>query len=385
MDQIEELLTRGVANIIPGKAELEKVLHSGKKLNVYCGFDVTAPHLHIGNGLPLRKLQQFVNLGHKVTFLIGDFTTLVGDTSDKNAERPIITEEDIDKNWQNYAAQAGKILDLSKVSVRRNSEWLDQLSIRDLIKLIHRFSLNDFNSRELIKLRLASGTSVNLAEVLYPVLQGYDSYFMDTDIQVGATDQTFNMQAGRALQKQLRHKDSFVMSFEFLMGTDGRKMSKSWGNAIWLDDSPNDIFGKVMSIKDDLVEQYFLLATSLPTSNIQDLISSTSNPMIAKKQLAHQIVSDLCGKSAAVSAEKHFETTVQNRQLPSDIPEIIVTSTNIIDVLVETHLASSKSAARRLIEQGGVRVDGKQLSTINYQLSTPCTLSVGSTKFVKIS
>jgi tyrosyl-tRNA synthetase len=380
MDPISELLTRGVANIIPGKSELEKILRSGKKLNVYCGFDVTAPHLHIGNGVPLRKLQQFVNLGHQVTFLIGDFTTLVGDTSDKDSERPVISETDIDKNWQNYAAQAGKILDLTKVAVRRNSEWLDQLSVRELIKFSRRYSLNDFISRELIKHRLSAGTSVNLAEVLYPVLQGYDSYFMDTDIQVGATDQTFNMQAGRILQKQLRHKESFVMSFEFLMGTDGRKMSKSWGNAIWLDDSPNDIFGKVMSIKDELIVPYYLLATNLSPPRI-------SNPMIAKKQLAHQIVADLYGSAAANEAEKHFETTVQHRELPKDIPSVSISnlkSLSIVDVLVETHLAVSKSAARRLIEQDGVKVNGEKISNFEFQISNSSTISVGSTKFVRI-
>ena len=381
MDQIEELLTRGVANIIPNRDELEKTLRSDRKLNVYCGFDVTAPHLHIGNAVPLRKLQHFVDLGHHVTFLIGDFTTLVGDTSDKDSERPVISESDIDKNWQDYASQAGKILDLSQVTVRRNSEWLDRLSHRELIKLIRHFSLNDFNSRELIKRRLASGNSVNLSEVIYPVLQGYDSYFMDTDIQIGATDQTFNMQAGRTLQKLLRGKDSFVMAFNFLMGTDGRKMSKSWGNAVWLDDSPEDIFGKVMSIKDDLIESYFLLATNLPKSEFPDI---SANPLAAKKQLAYQITKDLAGETAAAAAQKHFETTVQNRQIPDDIPQIQVKSTTILDVLVETRLAPSKSAARRLIDQGGVKINGQKITDHQTAVSSPASIQVGSRRSAKI-
>ncbi len=378
MDKIEELLTRGVANIIPSKEELEKVLRSNKKLNIYCGFDVTAPQLHIGNAVPMRKLQQFVELGHRVTFLIGDFTTLIGDTSDKETERPIIAEDQIEKNWQTFAKQAGKILDLKKVAVRRNSEWLDKLTPRELVRMIQKFSLNEFISRELIKKRLASGGSINLAEVIYPVLQGYDSYFMDTDIQVGATDQTFNMQAGRTLLRRLRDKESFVISFGFLTGTDGRKMSKSWGNAIWLDDSPNDMYGKVMSIKDELIPEYFTLATNLPVSDV-------SNPMQAKKLLAHQIVLELYDQPAADAAQKYFESTIQSGHLPSDPVTVTVTNYNIIDVLVESGLASSKSEARRLINQGGVKVNNEKVATMNYELSTKnSVVSVGSRKFVKV-
>ncbi len=365
MDKVDELLTRGVANIIPGRDELEKVLQSGKKLRVYCGIDVTASHLHIGNAVPLRKLQQFADLGHDVTFLIGDFTTLIGDTSDKETERPVISEADIEANWKVFAGQAGKVLDLSKITVKRNSEWLSKLPLKEMVKLMRRFSLNDFISRELIKKRLSSGSSINLAEVIYPVLQGYDCYFMDMDIQVGGTDQTFNMQAGRALQKQIRDKETFVMSFEFLTGTDGRKMSKSWGNAIWLDDSPNDIYGKVMSVKDGLIPEYFLLATKLPVPDI-------SNPMEAKKHLAHQIVLELYGKSEADQAQNYFESTFQKGQIPADIPEVSVKSQDVVGMLVETKLASSKSEARRLVEQGAVKMHESGV------------LQVGPRKFVKI-
>ena len=383
MDKIDELLTRGVANVIPGKEALEKVLRSDHKLNIYCGFDVTASHLHIGNAVPLRKLQQFVKLGHHVTFLIGDFTTLVGDTSDKETERPVISEDQIEKNWQDYASQAGKVLELSKITIQRNSEWLSILSPADFIRLTRRFSLNDFISRELIKKRLASNESINLSEVLYPALQGYDSYHLDTDIQVGGTDQTFNMQAGRTLQKQLRNKDTFVMSFNFLTGTDGRKMSKSWGNAIWLDDQPNDMFGKIMSVKDELIDEYFTLATNLPVPNIQDLASGVLHPMELKKKLAWQIVSELHSKDAANSAQKHFESTIQAGEIPQDIAGISVKSTNIVDVLVETKLASSKSAARRLIEQKGVKINSSPASLDN-QVTSGDILSAGNRKFIKI-
>lgn len=377
MDKIDELLTRGVANIIPGRTELEKVLRSDKKLNIYCGFDVTAPQLHIGNAVPMRKLQQFVDLGHNVTFLIGDFTTLIGDTSDKETERPIISEDQIEKNWQNFAKQAGKFLELSKISVKRNSEWLDKLTPREFIRIIRRFSLNDFISRELIKKRLASGESVNLSEVIYPALQGYDSYFMDTDIQLGGTDQTFNMQAGRNLQKQIRNKESFVMSFSFLTGTDGRKMSKSWGNAIWLSDEPNEMYGKVMSIKDELIPEYFLLATNLPET------PSGANPMELKKQLAFQIVLELHGKDAANQAESFFESTFQQKQIPENIEFSASPSFNIIDILVDDKLVSSRSEARRVIMQGGVRVNGEKITDINAIVDSEAVINVGPRKFIK--
>lgn len=377
MDKIDELLSRGVANVIPGRDELKKLLSSGKKLKVYCGFDVTAPHLHIGNAVPMRKLQQFVDLGHEVTFLIGDFTTLIGDTSDKEAERPVISEEDIEANWTVFAQQAGKILDLSKITVKKNSEWLSQLGTKDLIKIMRRFSLNDFISRELIKKRLSSGSSINLAEVIYPVLQGYDSYFMDMDIQVGGTDQTFNMQAGRALQKQIRDKDSFVMSFVFLTGTDGRKMSKSWGNAIWLDDSPNDMYGKVMSIKDELIEEYFTLGTSIE-------VPTLSNPLQDKKKLAHQIVLELYGQSEADTAQTYFESTVQQGQMPVDVANVQVSTSDLLDVLVETKLASSKSEARRLLDQNAVKVNEARVTDPEFKMSNDDLLQVGPRKFVKI-
>jgi tyrosyl-tRNA synthetase len=265
MDQIDNLLTRGVANIIPSKSELENVLRSGKKLNIYLGIDPTSTHLHLGNATHLRRLQTLSQLGHNVTFLIGDFTALIGDTSDKNSERPLLTLEEINANWQTYKSQAEKIIDFSHVSVRRNSQWLSTLDFTSTVHLIQQFSLNDFIARELIKKRLSSqDTTVRLDETIYPVMQGYDSWFLDTDLQLGGTDQTFNMQAGRILQKKWRHKESFILAGEFLEGTDGRKMSKSWNNAIWLDDEPNNMYGKVMSLKDELIERYFLLATNLP-------------------------------------------------------------------------------------------------------------------------
>ncbi len=223
MDKIEEILTRGVANIIPSKDELKNKLNSGEKLNIYLGIDPTATNIHLGHAVALRKLQEFSDLGHNVTFLVGDFTALIGDTSDKDSERPQLTSSEIQDNLETYKEQASKVLDFSKVEIKFNSEWLSELKFADIVKLTQNFTLGDFISRELIKKRLNSGGKIGLHEVLYPVMQGYDSYHLTTDIQLGGTDQTFNMQAGRTLIKNLSNKESFVLTMNFLTGTDGRK------------------------------------------------------------------------------------------------------------------------------------------------------------------
>ncbi len=393
MDKIDELLTRGVANIIPSKNELVSLLKSGKKLNVYLGIDPTATQIHLGHAVSLRKLQIFAELGHNVTFLIGDFTALIGDTSDKDSERPVLSKEQIEQNFQTYKKQAEKLLDFSKVKIQHNSEWLSKLSFEEIVKICQHFSFGDLASRELIKKRLNDGKHVGLHEALYPVMQGYDSYFMDTDIQVGGTDQTFNMQAGRSLQKDLRHKESFVLATEFLMGTDGRKMSKTWNNAIWLTDDPNNMYGKVMSIADNVMIQYFTLATNLPQDDIKTIesqLKSGENPINYKKRLAFDIVKQLHNEGAAKEAQDYFEKTVQKKELPEVLPiyqYIGHDAINIVDLLTKTELLTSKSQARRLVEQGGVEVDNNPIT--NYQLPiTPkdgMIIQAGKRKFLKLS
>ncbi|OGH23682.1 MAG: tyrosine--tRNA ligase [Candidatus Levybacteria bacterium RIFCSPLOWO2_01_FULL_38_13] len=387
MDKIGELLTRGVANIIPSKEELEKLLRSGKKLNVYLGIDPTATKIHLGHAVSLRKLQQFADLGHNVTFLIGDFTALIGDTSDKDSERPVLTSTQIEDNFKTYKKQAEKFLDFSKIKVRYNSEWLDKITSRDFIKLAQQFSFGDFGSRELIKKRLQSGRRVGLHEGLYPAMQGYDSYFMDTDIQIGGTDQTFNMQAGRILQKSWRNKESFILANEFLAGTDGRKMSKTWNNTIWLEDKPFDMYAKVMAINDDFIIQYFLLATNLPASKIGDNeneLKNKLNPINVKRGLARQIVKELHGEKEAEQAENNFEKTVQKKEAPKDLNVFVLEKVMAIDdVLVLTGLAGSKSKARRLVEQGGVSVDGEIIRNANEKIKTGI-IKVGKHRFIKI-
>ncbi len=395
MDKIEEILTRGVANIIPNKQELGKLLRSEKKINVYLGIDPTSPHIHLGHALPLRKLQALAELGHNATLLIGDFTALVGDTSDKESERPMLTKEEINKNFQTYKNQAEKIVNLSKVKIRYNSEWLSKLSFEDGIKLQKKFSLNDFSSRELIKKRLIEGKHVRLDETSYPLMQGYDSYILDTDIQLGAADQTFNMQAGRTLQKILRNKESFIIANDYLEGTDGRKMSKSWGNAIWLDDSAEDMYVKVMAIKDDLIIQYFTLATNLPLQEIDDIkksLEKNKNPMALKKQLAFEITSELHDNITAQKAAENFEKTVQKDEMPTIIPTLEISINDTIttsDVVVELNLATSKSEAKRLFDQGGVKINGASISNSQalfkpFLKNSEAIIQVGKRNFKKV-
>ncbi len=391
---IQDILTRGVENIIPSSEKLEQLLASGKKLNIYLGIDPTATNIHIGHAVPLRKLQTLAEMGHHVTFLIGDFTALIGDTSDKDTERPVLTSEQIKQNFETYKKQAEKILDFDQVTVRFNSEWLQKLTFADIVKLTQHFSAGEFVGRELIKKRLAAGKKVGLHELLYPVMQGYDSYFMNTDIQLGGTDQTFNMQAGRVLQKDLREKESFILANGFLAGTDGRKMSKSWGNAIWLTDSPDEMFGKVMSLNDDLIINYFTLATCLSLDEIAEIEKrlQTENPMTLKKELAHQIVLELHSKKDADEAQANFEKTVQKKELPDEMESVSVPKSGnmrLLDLLKLAIPDESSSNLKRLIEQGGVELlpAEDRPTDINTEIDTTKVevMKVGKRRYFKIS
>lgn len=375
-----EVLTRGVTNIIPNKSELEKILTSNKKLNIYFGVDPTATKIHLGNAVGLRKLQQFVELGHNITFLIGDFTALIGDTSDKDNERPVLTYDQIKANFKTYKKQATKILDFSKVKVVFNSGWLKKLSFADIVKLCQHFSVGDFVSRELIKKRLSEEKRVGLHEFLYPVMQGYDSYHLDTDIQIGGADQTFNMQAGRTLQKDLRNKESFVLVTGYLEGTDGRKMSKSWGNAIWLDDEPNDMYGKIMSVKDELVKTYFILATNLSDKEIDQNYNSRS-PMDSKKRLAFQIVKELHSQKLALKAQEKFQKTFQDKKPAFDIK--VNSGKTLATTIIPFSPRNSMSSVKELLKQNAVSVNGKKVTDGNVKIQSGDEIKVGSHTFLK--
>jgi tyrosyl-tRNA synthetase len=327
----------------------------------------------LGHAFPLRKLQILADLGHNVTFLIGDFTAKVGDTSDKEAERPILTDEQIEENFQTYKRQAAKFLDFAKVQVHHNSEWLSKLNFGDVLKLTRNFSLNDFISRELIKKRLTEGKPVSLPEVLYPIMQGYDSYFMDTDIQLGGTDQTFNMQSGRTLQKNLRNKESNIVANGFLPGTDGRKMSKSWGNAIWIEDAPEEIYGKIMSVADDVLLTYFLMGTNASQQVIDDAkvrLEKGENPMNLKKELAKIIVQELHGVDAVAMAEEHFRKTVVEKVAGEDTPVIKVdfavpvlgSEASLAAYALANGLVSSNTEFKTLLKEGAIYLNEKRVS-----------------------
>lgn len=389
MNEIDELLSRGVANIVPNKETLSKKLSGDEKLTIYLGIDPTSTKIHLGHAVPLRKLQQFAVLGHHVTFLIGDFTALIGDTSDKDTERPVLTSDQIKDNFETYKKQAEKILDFSKVTVRYNSEWLSKLTFADIVKLTQHFSFGDYASRELIRKRLNDGKRVGLHEALYPVMQGYDSYYMNTDLQLGGTDQTFNMMAGRTLQKDLRNKESFVMTNEFLTGTDGRKMSKTWGNAIWLEDDPIEMYGKIMSLRDDLILEYYTLGTNVSLEQIdvvKQRLDSGENPITIKKELARTIVTELHDENKAEYAEKHFVTVFQQKDQPEAIDTITLISgeqRTIVDLMVENNLVPSRTEAKRLIEQGAVSFDKQKVENPN-EIVRSGVLQIGKRIFVKI-
>ena len=395
---MSDLFTRGVVNIIPNLESLQKRLESGP-MKIYFGIDPTATRIHIGHAVGLRKLQAFLEAGHEVTFLIGDFTSLIGDTSDKDSERPVLTSEQINQNFAIYEQQASKILDFSRVIVRHNSEWLSNLNFTDIVKLCQHFSAGDFYSRELIRKRLDEGKRVGLHEVLYAVMQGYDFYHLDADLQIGGTDQTFNMQAGRTLQKDLRNKDAFVMSLGYLTGTDGRKMSKSWSNAIWIEDEPKEMYGKLMSIHDELIIEYFTLATKVELEKIEEIkhgLENGNNPMEFKKLLAHQIVSDLYSKTEAEEAADHFRLTVQEGGLPDEIKEVRISSQNsdgstsyinMQPIQIVTQSAGiSNSEARRLIEQGAVTLNEIKITDPFTPIEIPNSsiLKVGKRNYFKL-
>lgn len=394
-EKIEEIISRGVVNIIPGKPELEKLLKSGKKLNVYLGIDPTSTKIHLGHAVALRRLQLLVELGHNVTFLIGDFTALIGDTSDKETERPVLTYEQIEQNFQTYKEQAGRFLDFSKITLVHNGDWLKDLNFAEILKLTRHFSLNDFISRELIKKRLNNGDSVSLPEVIYPIMQGYDSWYLDTDIQLGGTDQVFNMQAGRTLQKDLRGKESFIVENGLLVGTDGRKMSKTWGNGIWLTDSPEEVYGKAMSIADNAIEDFLIKGTSLPMSQVKELmekITKGENPVVVKRELAKTIVAELCGEEAVEKAVKHFQAAVVNKEAPADSVTVKLFDKSLqidrlADLIVENKLVESKSEFRRLMEQGGIYLNEVRLEKDSRELSLndgENVVRVGKRKYMKL-
>jgi len=390
--KIDEILTRGVVEAID-KNNLKKRLLSGDKLRIKLGIDPTSPNIHIGRSIPLLKMRDLQDLGHQIVLIIGDFTGVIGDTSDKESERPMLTEEEVKKNLETYKEQAGKILDMEKVEFHYNSEWLAKLTYKEICEQADIFSLAEFNARENIKKRLEAGTRISLRELMYPLMQGYDSIAIKADVELGGTDQRFNILAGREMQKNFKQTPQDIILTTLIEGTDGRKMSSSWGNTINLTENPNDMFGKVMSIGDDLIVTYLIHCTRIPMERIKEVEAGMKddsvNPRDAKVELATEIVKIYHGEEEAQKAKDYFVNTFSKKEIPTEISEIEVgKNENILDFIVSAKLAGSKSDARRKLEQGGVSIDEKKISieelTLKKEAHDGKVMKVGKKDFVKI-
>lgn len=384
--KITELLTRGVDEVIV-KEDLEKKLKSGKQLRIKLGIDPTSPNLHLGRAIPLLKLRDFQELGHQVVFIVGDFTGVIGDTSDKDSERPMLQQEMIKENMKSYVEQAGKIIDLSKAEIHYNSEWLEKLTYRELGEQADQFSVAEFIARDNIRRRLDAGTRVSLREMLYPLMQGYDSVAIKADVELGGTDQRFNLLAGRALQPHYKQEAQNIVMGPLLEGTDGRKMSSSWGNTITLTAEPNDMYGKIMSIQDELIIKYFTLTTRVSMEAIkgyEDELKNGANPRDYKMKLASELIKFYHSEKAANEAQEYFISTFSKKEIPDEIPELKPSAYDIITVLVEAKFVKSKSEARQVIQQGGVKVNEEKVEDIAFEVKKGDVVQKGSRFFVKI-
>ncbi|HVY68080.1 MAG TPA: tyrosine--tRNA ligase [Patescibacteria group bacterium] len=384
---VDELLTRGVAEVINAE-HLRQRLLAGRPLRIKLGIDPTSPNIHLGRAVVLWKLRAFQELGHKVIFIVGDFTGVIGDTSDKEAERPMLTEAEIKRNLKTYFRQALTILDPKQTETRYNSSWLKKLNFHEIGKLADLFGLHEFESRELISKRLQAGKRVSLRELLYPLMQGYDSVAIKADVEIGGTDQKFNLLAGRTIQPAYGQPAQDILTMTLMEGTDGRKMSSSWGNVINLTDSAGEMVGKVMSLPDQLLGKYFLLATRLPLEEIGRLPAAMPNPRDQKLHLAENIAALYHGPAAAAKARAGFIAQFSNGELPAQIPlqKLPGGSYQLVELLAQTGLAASKSEARRLLQQGGVKLNGK-VAVQDQPVSLaaePLLLQVGKRKFLKL-
>lgn len=359
-DSIHQLLTRGVAEVLPGKDSLAELLEK-KKIKLYLGIDPTGTVLHLGHAVVLRKLQQFADLGHEIILLIGNGTVKIGDPTGRDESRPMLTEEEIEQNWQNWKEQASRVLDFNTIKIMRNGDWLDKLNYSDIVKLLAKTTVQQLLERDMFQERLEQGKPIHGHEIIYPLLQGYDSVVMDVDLELGGTDQTFNMMMGRTLQKIYNNREKWVLTTPIINGTDGRKMSKSFNNYVALNADPKEIYGKLMSVADELIVEYLTLLTDLPLEEIQNIeeqMKQGTNPMQFKKLMALTITTDLHSEEAANKAQEYFEKTVQQDELPASMPTINIPQSKmrVLDLLNLCQPEQSNTNLKRLSEQGGVRL-----------------------------
>jgi tyrosyl-tRNA synthetase len=386
------LLSRNIEEVIV-KKHLEKILLARKKLRIKLGADPTAPDLHLGHSVVLRKLKEFQDLGHKIVFIIGDFTAKIGDPTGRLKTRPTLSDAEIKKNAETYFRQVGKILDIEKTEIRYNSEWFVKEGWSDVLKLVSKFTVARILERDDFARRLREGIDIGVHEILYPIMQAYDSIQVRADVEIGGTDQKFNMLAGRDLQRKLKFPEQDVITVPLLVGLDGKeKMSKSKGNYIALFDSPNEMFGKIMSIPDNLIIQYFRLLTNVEAFEIKQmedqLEDSLINPRDLKAKLAYEVVILYYGRNEALIAEKEFEKIFRKKGKPTKIPEIKIRGKKLklIDLLSKVKLVTSKSEARRLISQGGVKIDDKIIKEWNREImiKSGIIIQAGKRRFIKI-
>ena len=387
--KIDEVLNRGVEDVFV-KEHLKEQLSSGKQLRIKLGIDPTSPFIHLGRAVTLLKLKAFQDLGHHIVLIIGDFTAKIGDPSDKLEKRPMLTDEQIGDNLKKYLEQVSLILDIKNVEVRYNSEWLKGMSIPQVGQLLECFTVQQMTKRRNFKLRLDAGEDVFMVEFMYPALQGYDSVVVNSDVEIGGFDQLFNLKAGRTVQRRYGQKEQDIMVLSMLEGTDGRKMSSSWGNIISVIDTPDEMFGKVMSLKDQLITKYFLLTTNLTTDKINEIENSLKdgqNPMEFKKILAKTIISFYHSPEKAKEAEENFVKTFQKKEIPEEMEEIKASTGELLsEVLVKNKVLSSKGEWRRLVLENAVHDLGNNsnITDVNLKVSENLTLKIGKKRFVKI-
>ncbi len=393
-----QVLSRGTVEIIPEdqfKRKLEQSIKISRPLRVKAGFDPTAPDLHLGHTVLLEKLRQFQDCGHTVIFLIGDFTGMVGDPTGAKATRPMLTREEVLKNAETYRSQIFKILKEEQTEIRFNSEWLDKLNPSDLIRLCSVETVARMLERDDFNSRFKKGKPIYIHEFIYPLLQGYDSVALKADIEVGGTDQKFNLLMGRAVQEFFGMEPQVIMTLPLLVGTDGViKMSKSANNYIGINEKPEDIYGKLMSISDDLMWKYYELLSRRPIEEIKKLKEDTDsgriNPKEAKEKLAYEITLRFHGEKKASMAEEHFRNVFSKKEIPERIP-VVETGTKdgpleLITIIVKENLVKSRSEAKRLIKQGAVEVNGKKIDSEFYKIDAPGTynIKVGKRRFLRV-
>ncbi|MDB5259913.1 MAG: tyrS [Candidatus Nomurabacteria bacterium] len=385
--RIDELLSRGVEDVIV-KEELKKELLSGKVLRIKLGVDPTGPKIHLGRAIPIRKLREFQKLGHQVVFIVGDFTAQVGDASDKSDKRPMLARSEIDENLKDYKNQISKILDISKIEFLYNNDWLSKLTFSDVASLAESFTVQQMLARRNFKDRYDQGKEISLREFLYPIMQGYDSVAVKADVEIGGFDQLFNLKAGRVIQEVYGMPKQNIITLSMLEGTDGRKMSTSWGNVITIVDQPFDMFGKIMSIRDDLIIKYFTLCTDLDLEEIRKIekeLKDGANPRDVKMRLGTEVVTIYHGEKEAGLAKNSWVEAFQKGGVPDEILEIHTTKDKeLVDILVENAVVPSKSEWRRLVEAKAVtNIAGGEI-TDPKEKATNITLKIGKKRFVRV-